>query len=95
MPGEPTFTQYESQSVLKEHLRTTRAKTVLIGDEVEAPREFYCISLPATPGSQTEVGLISAGFGIGPAAHVLAGGEVLRIDMLNGKVSVQEDGMNG
>jgi hypothetical protein len=68
---------WESRSALLEHLKASKARTLMVGLNAEAPRAYYSFSLTSSQGP-AEVGIISSGLGINPAAILLdKGGRVL------------------
>jgi hypothetical protein len=79
VPSGIRLVSFDSKSELREHLRKAKKRTVLIGADVEAPREFYSALLPTSAGAPIEIGLIAAGLGTKPSMHVMAGGEIVLI----------------
>ena len=65
-----TPTTWESRSALRAHLDAIKHPTLLIGQKAEAPRAYYSFSVTSSHAG-ADIGLISSGLGIGPAAIFL------------------------
>jgi hypothetical protein len=65
-----TPTTWETRSALKAHLEASEHRTLLLGQKAEAPCAYYSFS-PTSSHGRGEIGLISSGLGIGPAAVFL------------------------
>ena len=62
-----TSITWESRSALQAHLDASKRPTLLLGQKAEAPRAYYSFAATSRHGGG-DVGLISSGLGIGPAA---------------------------
>lgn len=80
---------WESEVALLRHLDSTEGTTLVVGDEAEAPREFYSCHANFE-STVVEVGVISSGLGSAPAVVVVGGGRTLLVghDMWLTRVNV-------
>jgi hypothetical protein len=68
-----SMTAWDSKSELLAHLRTRGPRALVVGNDVESPREYASCSF-VSPMGRVEVGVISSGLGARPAAIALQRG---------------------
>lgn len=68
--------EWESKTVLEQHLLNSHKQILVVGLDIEAPRKYYSFKLVRTLGI-TEIGVISSGLGIKPSIIVSETGDTI------------------